>query len=142
MRQGLCGRQRALQFGMRADEPDAVERDHATAHRRGVGPDNAGLERGDQRHGLDDRAGQDRRVEDVGPLFAALARVGEVADEERGLGTRRRRLRRDRRSGGDADGSGGDDRGHQPGDRRRAPQRRVLQLGRHRHGIVLSPSVL
>ena len=153
-----AARQRALQIGMRAHEADAVHRHLAAAHHFGVRADDAGLERGDQGHRLDDRAGQDRGVEDVGAALAPFARVGEVADEEGDAGGKRggpgsgrdglRRASRLSRRRGCASGRRASHRGahdhssRQQGGRHGPHQRRVLQLGRHRHGIVLSPSVL
>ena len=106
------------------------------------GVDDAALERGDQRDRLDDRSREDRRVENVGARFAPIARIrrGSRAKIRRAAAGAERR-RRD------------DDAAH--AQRARAAPAAiacrahagplhslVLQPGRHRQGIILSPSVL
>ena len=67
---------------MGADEPLAVDRHGATAQVIRVGPDHAVFKSRDEGHGLDDGAGQDLRVEDVGTRLTALAGVVQAANEE------------------------------------------------------------
>ncbi len=61
----------------------AVSLGDATAHVRRIRRDDAALERGDERHRLDDRSRKDRRVEDVGARLAPIARVFQAANEKR-----------------------------------------------------------
>ena len=69
---------------MGAHETLAVYGDDATAEMCRVGVDDPTLERCDERDGLDDGAGVHGRIQDVGSRLASIARVLEIANEERG----------------------------------------------------------